>query len=222
MAFIILSLVVFTVFVLMGYFLYQVLTNFQPGSSKIAGDLRKMRDEVAPWIDELVPWTKEEMELLSHNQVNKAIKKGVAPTVKGIVTSIYNEPMMVYSYKKYVSPNANGLLMVRTSHHEFTYRIRNKGVEVSIDNQLVGIIRDGKDFYHVKNNRLLARIQRAEGELVLPVLVGEREVGNLSLPDPEMKANARAFQFLTPMSKEEEALFLSMAAYEIIKLELPK
>lgn len=221
MAFIILALLVVGAFSLTAYFLFQVLTNFQPGSNKILTDLRKMREEVTPWLNQLVPWTREEMELLSHNQVNKAVKKGVSPTVKGIVTSIYNEPMMVYSYKKYVSPNANGLLMVRTSHHEFVYRIRSKGVEVSIDNQLVGIIRDEKEFYHVKNNKLLARIERTEGELMLPVLVGDREVGNLNLPDPEMKANSRAFQFLAPMSKEEEALFLSLAAFEMIKLELP-
>lgn len=221
MGILILTLIVFTAFALTAYVLFLVLTNFQPGSNKIATDLRTMKEEVSPWIEELIPWTREEMELLSHNQVNKAIKKGITPTVKGIVTSIYNEPMMVYSYKKYVSPNANGLLLIRTSHHEFVYRIRKKRVEVSIDNQKVGLIREGKGFFHIKNNKLLARIERGDDELILPVLVGDREVGSLSLPDSSLKVNSRAFQFLAPMSKEEEALFLSLAAFEMVKLELP-
>lgn len=217
MGFLILGIIVFTVFVLTGYFLFQLLANFQPGNNKVSMDLKKIREEMSPWINQLVPWTREEMELLSHNQINKEHKKGIAPTVKGIITSIYNEPMMTYSYKKYVSPNANGILVVRTSNHEFVYRIKAKAIQVMIDNQLVGTIRDGKDFYHVKNNRLLAQIQRKEGELVLPVLIGDKEVGNLKLPENTMKVNNRAFQFLSPMSKEEEALFLSLAAFEMIK-----
>ena len=202
------------------YLLYQLLINFQPGSNKINQDLRKMREEIQPWIDDLIPWTAEEMELLSFNQVNKVLKKGVAPTVKGIITSIYNEPMIAYSYKRYVSPNPNALLLVRTSHHEFVYRIRNKVIEVHIDKQPVGTIREGGLFYHRKNNRLLARINREEGELLLPVIVGDREVGSLNLPDKTMKANARAFQLLSKMSKEEEAIFLSLTSFELIKGEI--
>ncbi len=204
------------------YLLYQLLTNFQPGSNKINQDLDRMRAEIEPWVGELVPWTQEEMELLSHNQVNQAIKKGIAPTAKGILTSIYNEPMMAYSYKRYVSPNRNAILLVRTSHHEWVYRVRNKRVEVMIDRQLVGDIREDGRFYHRASNQLLAEIQRGPDELMLPVLVGDREVGNLSIPEETMQINGRAFQLLAPMTTEEEALFLSLSAYELIQKELPK
>ena len=55
------------------YALYQLLINFQPGRSKIKADLKKMKAEIQPFVDELVPWTKEEMELLSINQINKKL-----------------------------------------------------------------------------------------------------------------------------------------------------
>ncbi len=215
-------LILFGIAVMLGtlYALYHLISNFQPGDGKLMEDVKVMRQEIQPWISDLVPWTKEEMELLSFNQINKAVKKGFATTVKGIVTSIYNEPMMAYSYKKYISTGERALLLVRTAHHEFVYRIGSKGVDVIIDNQLVGRIRDGRDFLHVKDNRLLARIQRTEGALMLPILVANREVGHLNLPNLADKATARAFPFVTPMSKEEEALFLSLAAFEMIKLEL--
>ena len=204
-----------------GYLLYQLLTNFQPGSNKINQDLERMRSEIDPWVGELVPWTQQDMELLSHHRVNQELKKGIAPTAKGVLTSIYNEPMMAYSYKRYVSPNRNALLLVRTSNHEWVYRIRDKKVEVMIDRQVVGDIREDGRFYHRKSNQLLAQIQRGEDELILPVLVGEREVGSLSVPEAPSKIYDRAFQLLAPMTEEEEALFLSLSAYELIQKELP-
>lgn len=72
------------------YLAYFALINFQPGKAKIRSDLKKMKGEITPWIDELVPWDREELELLSSNQVNQKVKKGVIKTAKGVFTSIYH------------------------------------------------------------------------------------------------------------------------------------
>ena len=57
------------------YFLYFALIHFQPGKAKIRTDLKKMKDEITPFIEELIPWNKEELELLSSNQVKQKVSR---------------------------------------------------------------------------------------------------------------------------------------------------
>jgi hypothetical protein len=202
--------------------LYQLLVNFQPGRSKIKADLQKMKAEIQPFIDELVPWTKEEMELLSLNQINKKIKKGITTTAKGIITSIYHEPLIAWSYKRYVSPDNNAVIYARSSHHEFVFRIRKNKTEFKIDNQVIGTLRENGVLYSAKSKRLLARINRQSDELLLPVLVRDKEVASLINPEKTTKINPRAFEFLSKMDKEEEAILLSLAILEFVKNEIPR
>jgi hypothetical protein len=204
------------------YALYQVLVNIQPGRSKIKADLQKMKEEIQPFIDELVPWTKEEMELLSLNQINKKVKKGIITTAKGVITSIYHEPLIAWSYKRYVSPDNNAVIYARSSHHEFVFRIRKDKTEFKIDNQIIGSLRENGVLYSAKTKKLLARINRHPDELLLPVLVGEKEVASLINPKLTTRTNPRAFEFLSEMDKEEEAVLLSLAIYEFVKNEIPE
>ena len=68
-----------------------------------------MRTEIAPYVEDLVPLESEELELMSLNQLNQSLKKGMTTTAKGVFTSIYQEPLVAYSYKKYIVNN-NALL----------------------------------------------------------------------------------------------------------------
>jgi len=204
------------------YALYQLLINFQPGKSKIKADLKKMKAEIQPFIDELVPWTKEEMSLLSINQINKKVKNGLVATAKGIITSIYHEPLIAWSYKRYVSPETNAVIYARSSHHEFVFRIRKDKTEVKIDDQVMGTLRENGVLYSSKTKRLMARINRSEDELMLPVLVGEKEVASLINPDKSTRTNSRAFEFLSEMDNQEEAVLLSLAIFEMVKREVPR
>ena len=204
------------------YSLYQLLTNYQPGKSKLKADLQKMKKEIQPFIDDLVPWTKEEMGLLSINQINKKVNNGIVATAKGIITSIYHEPLIAWSYKRYISPENNAIIYARSSHHEFVFRIRKDKTELKIDNQEIGTLRENGVLYSSKTERLLARINRNPDELFLPVLVGEKEVASLINPEKTTRTNPRAFEFLAEMDKEEEAVLLSLAIFEFVKNEIPK
>jgi len=204
------------------YALYQLLTNFQPGRLKIKADLQKMKTEIQPFIDDLVPWTKEEMGLLSINQINKKVKKGIITTAKGIITSIYHEPLIAWSYKRYVSPDSNAVIYARSSHHEFIFRLRKDKTELKIDDQVIGTLRENGVLYSKKTNRLMARINRSNDELLLPVLVGDKEVASLINVNKTTKSNPRAFEFLSEMNEKEEAILLSLAILEFVKNEIPK
>ena len=194
--------------------------NYKPGRTKIQADLKKIKAELAPLVADLVPWTQGEMEELSFNQINKSIKNGLVKTSKGVLTTIFHEPVIAWSYKKYVSRKANGLLYARTSNQEFIYRIKNGEVEMVVGEQLVGVLNQQGVLVNQKGNKQLAQINRNEDNLVLPVLVNNKVVGNLSNPDRKQKSNTRAFQHLVKLNKEEEELVLSLSILELVKREI--
>jgi hypothetical protein len=195
----------------------KMLQNFRPGRDRIQKDLQKIKAELRPWVKDLVPWSKEEMEQLSHNRINSSVQKGVANTAKGIITTIYHEPIIAYFYKKYVSAKENALLYARTSNHEFIYRLKNSNVELVIDNELVGTISNEGVLHHYKSQKPLAAINTIGKNKLLPVTVHGKEVGSLVNPELARKSNRRAFELLTNMGKEEEALFLSLSILEMVR-----
>ncbi len=206
------------------YLLYQILVNFNPGKKRVQEDIKKMREELAPWIAELVPWNKDEMELFSLNQIHQTVKKGISRTAKGVYTSIYHEPMLAYAYKEYMASGTNAVLYVRTSKHEFVYRLRNKGIQIAMDGKAIGTIDEEMKLYGGKKNRLLARIHRPNDEenpLLLPVVVNDREVASLVNPTLANSPNPRAFEFLKDdLQPDEENLLLSLAALELVQRSL--
>ncbi|MEM6967110.1 MAG: hypothetical protein AAF573_20270 [Bacteroidota bacterium] len=175
-----------------------------------------MKGEITPWINELVPWTREELELLSSNQVKQKVKRGIITTAKGVFTSIYHEPLIAYSYKKYISSKDNAVLYARTSHHEFVYRTQKGQTEIFIDNQKVGYLNEQGLLYGGKKKRLLARINQDQDTLDLPIIVRDKELGTL-VKSNAGTVNPRAFQFVSKMGHKEEAVFLSLAVLELVK-----
>lgn len=211
---------VFSVAALVIYLLFQLLTNFKPGKNRVLTDFRKMRDEIKQWSNQLVPWTKEEMSLLSLRQVNQSVKRGMVKTAKGIFTSIYHEPLIVYSYRRYIARKENAILYARTSKHEFAYRIGKKGIDVNIDGQYAGVLKENGGFYGGRRNRLLARINRDDELELHPVVIGDKEVASVQNPNKTAKHNPRAFKFLQPMEEKEEKTFMALAILEIVQESL--
>ncbi len=203
------------------YLLFQLLVNVHPSKNRILADLHNMKGEIAPWVDELIPWKKEELELLSLNQVRKTIKKGIVTTVKGVFTSIYDEPMIAYTYRQYRSAKKNAILYARTAHRKFVYRMEGEETIISIDNQVIGTINANGQLIAGNGRQLLAQIQRNVDELTLPVLINGKEVAGLLRTDQtNPSVNTRAFEFTTDMEKREEALMLSLAILEMAKKEI--
>jgi len=204
------------------YALYQALINFQPGKTKLKSDLRKMKAEIQPYVDQLIPWTKEELELLSANQINKKITKAIITTARGVITSIYHEPLIAWTYKKYLSPDENAIIYARSAHREFMFRTKKDQTEFHIDNALVGTLRNNGVLYSEKTKRLMARINRDPDELLLPVLVGDKEVASITNLQKTTKTNRRALEFLSEMNSDEETVLLSLTILEIVKNKLPE
>jgi len=200
-------------------FLLRVIADFQPGERKLKADLQKMREEIAQYGGELAPINKEELDLFAVDQVNRVLKKRAVLTAKGIFTTIYHEPVAAYSYKRYVSSKLNALLYVRTAEREYVYRFKGKEVQIIVNGEPLGTIKENGVLYSARNGKSLARVN-PETSGLLPIVTQERELGNITAVQPAGKAalNTRAFEFVKDnLSDEEEKLFLSIALMELVK-----
>lgn len=193
-----------------------IFKNFSPGDGRIQEDIRVMRTEIEPYINELVPLDQEELKLFSLNQVNQTLKKSITTTGKGVFTSIYQEPLLAYSYKKYVGKN-DAIIFARTAGHEIIYRIKKKDIKVVINKDFFGTIKNGK-LYGDNKRKPLAQLQADSQNLLLPVLVGETEVAAINTNGNDRSPNPRAFKYINRnLSGNEEKAFLSLAVFELVQ-----
>jgi hypothetical protein len=197
-----------------------VAKNMAPGKKRFALETTRMKQDMDQWAGELIPINKEELELFSLGQDKQVLRKGITTTAKGIYTTIYNEPVLAYSYREYLgkADKPNGLLVARTAEHDYYYWI-NKGVaNLYIDGQEVGTIsRDGV-LTGKKTGKVIATLDK-KGERMLPVTVGSREVGSLTKKqaNAEKGLQERAFEFLAnELNDKEEQLFLALILEELV------
>jgi hypothetical protein len=198
----------------------KLMQNYRPGRNKIQKDLQQIRAELAPYVAELVPLTSEEMEQLSFNQVKRNTKRGMIKSSKGVITTIYHEPVVAWAYKRYVSKDENGLLYARTYNQEFIYRLKKGETEMVIGEKLIGLLNEQGKVVNQKGDKLIAQLSQNYENQVLPLKVNDKLVGGLANPEKGQKSNTRVFQHLAKMEKEEEELVLSLSILEAVKREV--
>ncbi len=218
-------LVILSVVVVLGLLLLLKLysKNSMPSKKRQNAAIKELAADMDTWVDKLIPLNKAELDLFSLSQDKQLIKTGLGTTAKGVFTTIFQEPVVAYSYKRYLGSKPNELLYARTGEHTYVYWTKNGQTELHIDEQAIGRI-DQKVLYGAKSGKELARITTTARQNYLPVKVGTREVGALNMEKPKGKeaVSQRAFQFIPEdLSDQEEQLFMALATLELVKQSLP-
>lgn len=198
--------------------LTQVMKLFQPGERKMQQEVNNMRLDMQKWVGELVPIDKKELELFSLSQIKQVLRKRWTTSAKGIFTTIYNEPIIAYSYKQFLGRGRHALLYARSASHEYAFWIRPKSVQVVIDNKLVGTYKDNT-LLSAKSGKPIAILQPETQNSLLPVRINNREVGSLVSANPAAGKglSQRAFEFLkNDITEEEETLLLALSVLELV------
>lgn len=206
------------------YMFFAYLPNWNPGRGKVEEDLQRMKKAITPLADQLVPISKQELELFSYAQINQVVQKRITYSSSGVFTNIYHEPLVAYSFKKYISNQLNAVLYVRSKTQEFVYRFKKGEIKVVIDGEVKGALRSNGVLYGGPQNRMIARVNEASDGLI-PILVGAHKVGNVvqSLPSKNKKEPIadRAFEFVkADLKDEEKELLLSLGILEMLKPQL--
>lgn len=207
-------------FVVLLLFLFNlVAANMAPRKSKRAAEVKRLAADMNQWVDSLVPLDREELELFSLGQDKQVLRKGVRTEAKGVFTTIYHEPVLAYSYRKFLGKRGDDVLYARTADHEYVFW-KNKGqVSLEIDGQDVGTIKSDGGLYGRRTGKELARLEQRPVQQYLPIKVGDREVGSLSTKSSSTRGlHDRALEFLKPdMSDKEEQLFLAIVVRELVR-----
>ncbi len=197
-----------------------ITKNFRPNKKRIQQEIAKIKADVESWAGDLVPITREELELFSKSQIKQNRKSRSKSSYKGTFKTIFEEPIVAYSYRSFLGKGNHAILYARTANHEFAYWINDKGTQVVVDNQMIGTIKSNDVLYGAKSNRMLARLNRSEKDM-LPIVVKDREVGSMvkGLPAPNEALSKRAFEFVKEdLSEEEQTLMLSLGILEMVKV----
>lgn len=201
------------------FLLLAVMNNFQPGERSMQQEVKKMWEDMNKWVGELVPIDKDELALLSFSQIKQIRRKGMSPVSKGVFTTIYNEPIIAYSYKEFLGRGRHAVLYARSANHEFAYWIKPKEIRVVIDGALAGNLKDGA-LISPRSGKPIAQLSEPKNALS-PVVINNREVGSISNPQAPGKnknLGQRALEFIKDdITSEEETLLLSMAVLEMVR-----
>lgn len=190
-----------------------------PLAARITRDMASMRNDLAPWKEKLVPIMPGEWDLLSSQYVSQSGRRRKGGPLKGLFSSIYQEPVIAWSYREYQDKNNSALLAARTCKQEYLYKRSGKEVEVVIGPYRVGtLISDGR-LISSRKKELLAQLGKGNGTYI-PVLVYGREVGAIALPSDTPVPMPRAFAFVLDMAENEMELFLSLAIYELVRQKI--
>lgn len=197
--------------------IFRVLLKLPPSQRRNQKDLLHFREELAPWMQQLIPWEVEnEIDLLSLNQEAKWTKHAFDKMLKGRLFSIYHETMLVFAYKSYGKNNPHSLLWVRSKKHEWIYKHRKKESELYIDGEFVGKINAKGMLYGGTRNRLLARRNRISADQ-WALVIWDRTVAHLLDPKRIDRVNPRAFEILSKFGDKELLLMLAISMEPVVK-----
>ena len=196
---------------------YSVFSNIRPGRGRIEKDLEAFRKMLQPLMVDLVPMEEGEIELLCSKPNIVGSKKRVTDTWQGNFVSIYQENMIVFAYRNYVSKSENALLYAKTANHEYIYRVKDGICEIMIDDKLLGYFKEDNHLYLAKTKKPFAYLDHNSGDQLISIRINDKEVGSIYKQGVVKQPHPRAFELLTKMSKEYQLTFISLAIYELVK-----
>lgn len=200
------------------YVAYQAFLSFQPGDKKVLADLTTLKLDLKEYIASLATWDREDFGLLSLNQIKRKRWQDLSNTVKGIIISIYQEPMIAYIHRQYLSSGKSAVLYARNSQHEWVFRVRTHQTEISMDGRYLGTLKEDGGLYDASGRHLIAKMQPPIFDGSIPVLMEKGEVGHLIIKNTQGKVNPRVFEMLKDLSIEEEQVTIALAIIKITGL----
>ncbi len=201
-----------------GFIISQVfgfMFSLQGTKGKIRRDTNKLREELKAYLDKLVPLDSTELELLSLNQSDRTVSRGMNKVIKGAFTSIYHEPLVAYAYKEYSAEAKKAVLLILTHDREFIYNIDGNTTELSINGQVYGTINNKGQL--LRDQQLLGELKVEDGLELSPFKAKDKLVARVKNPERVDTVNPRAFSILEPMNEEEEEIFLSLSMLYLIQ-----
>ena len=205
-----------------GFIAYQ-LSSFgwfmKASGGHAQADIQTVLDKVSDQKASLVPLDLDELKLLSLQQLNKQVSRGISTDTSGTFTSIYHEPLICYSYKDFLGSD-KALLAVATKDDTWLFRMAGGNTEVLLNEHHIGKITPIGALLSSRDGRELARIDIQEGRDRFAVYLRQGIVGYLTNPAVSQDFNTRAVHILSNLDSDEMQLFLSVVLLAMVEASL--
>ncbi len=196
-------------------FPFNILDHFSFGKKRIQREREKLIAELNPFRNNLVPIEPKDLDLLSFTISDK--KGANSKSGKGLFISIYDEPMVAFSYSVFNHTKLKKLIMAETANHHILYMDRNSHTDCYFNNQLIGKIA-GKDLLYSPRKRLLGRINQSEDKDYSNIIYKDQELAVFNALEEESKFNKRVFDIVkNNISREEQVILMTLSFQFLIK-----
>ena len=194
--------------------IYQFIFSIGGSRSKIEKDKKELKEIALELAEDLVPISKEELALLSSKLRSSRVTKGMYYTEKGLLTSVYEEPMVSYGYRNY--GRGKSVLVANTAEGNFEFEERKNGVQLRINGFVEGVITEDGILNDAQGNKIADIHFKANSEY-RDIKIRERKVAALLDPENEdITENTRAYLELKDLNEQEQNILLGMTIYDTL------
>ena len=189
----------------------------RPGLKQMKKDVLRLRSASRSTASNLIPFKNDEIELLSSRVDTKSLGNRFRKNKSGFLNSIYNEPLVTFSIKRYLSRGDRKIIYARTTTDEFVYIQKNDTVQLYLNGNPFGKFQN-ENLYFLKDKKRIAWI---EGDInqSRPLFTPSKK---LALINPNIQLNdsaTRVFQFVGDINPSEQKILLSMIIYKLLETE---
>ena len=176
-------------------------------ASKWKRELPLVRKEAEGLNTKLIPYDVEEWSLLSLNRSHTSFKKGFTKLYRGIMETIYFEPLFSYIIKDFGRDYQ--LKLVSSTTHEFIYLKKGSSIQVYINEALVGNLTDNHILVGDRRNKL-GFIDFSSNTEQSPVWISGKNVGFVANPAIRKTTTVRAFSIFKALNEQDQVIFMCL------------
>ncbi|MBP7184139.1 MAG: hypothetical protein KBA06_01425 [Saprospiraceae bacterium] len=195
------------------YVLYLSSSTFKDGSNILESELNSLKTEIEQKNLELIPISREELEIASANLANYNYKKGFRyDSFTGTLVTIYHEPLLVFTGKLFKSTSSKvAIIYAKNINFDFALKITSRDIEVMSNNKFIGNIYSNYTFTDV-NNKPFAKIEKKYNDYSFNIL--NNQLASLNSESLDTTSNlTRAFQSLNATLSASEAEWLTLMLF---------
>lgn len=189
----------------------------RPGLKQMKKDVLSLRSAARSTASNLIPFKHDEIELLSSRVDFKSLGNRFRKKKSGFLNSIYNEPLVAFTIKRYLSKSDRKIIYARTTTDEFVFIQRKNTVQLYLNGNPFAKM-ENDNLYFLKDKKRIAWIEGDKSQS-RPLFTPNKK---LALINPNIQLNdtaSRAFQFVGNLNASEHKILLSVIIYKLLENE---
>lgn len=211
----------FVIIIIVGaavFIIYQ-LSSFLLGTRSVKRTIEKDKDFFNAVLDELmeglVHIDTDELKIMSVTPVSKSVNQGITTYEKGVVSTIYQEPIVAYTLKLY-DKSDKLLLMLRTKDETYSVLSEAEIFKVFKNDDQIGTINDNYQFNSVGKGQSEITATNESSKL-MSLMIDEDEIAHMNLRDENGDFDTdRVFSLFHDLKSGYEESLLILAVFHIL------